>query len=208
MNDPRTCVYGHARAFGACGKRGECTRPRGLACLCGLQKATVPEPGPDKLTRPRNVYTSRRLSGWTHKMVHTCVACEQEFETEHRAAFHLCPSAGEAPAQGAASPWTHTYSGRLVDSVAQAREPWPFPGPQSKLFNVQGTTTGRISSHEPHFEELPRAAQRSLGLEDMDLSKLEERVVAHCSECAEFTQAAWDALGRCPWDNWKPGRDV
>lgn len=39
MNDPRTCVYGHARKFGAMGQRGTCTRPREQPCLCGLQKA-------------------------------------------------------------------------------------------------------------------------------------------------------------------------
>lgn len=177
MNDPRTCVYGHARKFGACGEKGTCTRPRGLPCLCGLVKARVPEPMPDKLNT-RNAYTSRKVSGWTHRQVHTCLACGEEFQSEHRAAFHQC-------------------TGRL------SRMPDPLPG-----FNCEGTVTGRISSHTPHFEELPRVAQRSLGLEDLDLSKIEERVVAHCCESAEFTQAAWDALGRCPWDNWKPGRDV
>lgn len=230
MNDPRTCVYGHARKFGACGERGTCTRPRGLACLCGLVKARVPEPGPDKLTRPRNVYASRRLSGWTHKMVHTCIGCNEEFDTEHRAAFHLCVGAkdgGFAP-PGAASPWTHSYGGRLIDSVVQGRE--PLPG-----FNCAGTVTGRISSHEPPFidekyradlsskqpekirqwlngewDTLTGTAQRSLDLEDLDLSKIEERVLAMCSceEAAEIKREAWDALGHCPWDNWKPGRDV
>lgn len=150
MNDPRTCVYGHARKFGACGERGTCTRPRSLPCLCGLVKARVPEPGPDKL----------------------------------------------AP-QGAASPWTHNYAGT------------PMLG-----FNCQGTVTGRLPRHEPPFHELPgssalkRVAQMSLGLEKLDYRAIEERVVAHCCESAEFTEAAWNALGRCPWDNWKPGRDV
>lgn len=141
MNDPRTCVYGHARKFGVCGERGTCTRPRGLPCLCGLVKARVPEPGPDKLavTFPKPALTV----GW-------------------------------------------------------------------------GTVTGRISSHEPPFHELPgspalkRAAQRSLGLEDLDFVDLEHRVLALCTceEAAAIKKEAWDALGRCPWDNWKPGRDV
>ncbi len=158
MNDPRTCVYGHARKISPVAPEGACTRPRGLPCLCGLVKARVPEPMPDKL----------------------------------------------APAQGAASPWTHTYSGKPVP------QPWPFPGPQSRLFNVEGTTTGRITSREPHLEELPRVAQRSLGLEDLDLGNIEQRVLALCTceEAAEIKQQAWDALGRCPRDNWKPGRDV
>lgn len=38
MNDPRTCIYGNARKFGAMGQRGQCTRPRGQVCLCGLPK--------------------------------------------------------------------------------------------------------------------------------------------------------------------------
>lgn len=186
MNDPRTCVYGHARKFGACGERGTCTRPRGLACLCGLVKARVPEPGPDKLTRPRNVYTSRRLSGWTHKMIHTCVGCGEDFDTEHRAAFHVCP--GPKFASGGVLPGFNC-AGTVTGRLPAPREPWPFPGPATAL---QG------------------AAQRSLGLEDIDLSKVEERALAMCTceEAAEIKQAAWDALGRCPWDDWKPGRDV
>lgn len=138
MNDPRTCVYGHARKFGACGERGTCTRPRGLPCLCGLVKARVPEPGPDKLIFPKPDLTV----GW-------------------------------------------------------------------------GTVTGRISSHEPNFAELKhnplrRTAQRSLGLEDVDLSASEHRVLALCTceEAAEIKKQAWDALGRCPWDDFKPSKDI
>lgn len=72
----------------------------------------------------RNVYTSRRLSGWTHRQVHTCLACGQEFDSEHRAAFHLCH--------------------------------------------------GQLS----------------------------------VSEAAPILKEAWDKLLRCPWDDWKPARDV
>lgn len=51
MNNPTTCVYGNARK--PCDAMGVCTRPRELPCLCGLVKARIPEPGPDKLTGRR-----------------------------------------------------------------------------------------------------------------------------------------------------------
>lgn len=135
MNDPRTCVYGRPRKFGAMGTLPSCTRPRG-PCLCGLKPA------------------------------------------------------------------------------------------------MQGTVTGRISSHTPHFEELPRGnvpksglrinvdpdlppgayrvqlaetAQRSLDLDGLDLADLELRVLGTmCDDC----RAAVLSGAGCPWDNWKPGRDV
>lgn len=204
MNDPRTCVYGHARKFGACGERGTCTRPRGLPCLCGLVKARVPEPGPDKLTRQRNEFTSRRASAWTHRQIHTCLGCGEEFDTEHRAAFHVCV--------GGAAVADNGYARELADPKrAEQMRRW-----LTGDWNIEGTATGRISSHEPNVGELPgspalrRTAQRSLGLEDLDLSDVEHRVLAICTceEAATIKAEAWDALGRCPWDNWKPGRDV
>lgn len=174
MNDSRTCAYGQAHDP----KATHCTRPRELPCLCGMVKARVPEPGPDKLTQQRNEYTSRRASGWTHKMIHTCLGCDEEFDTEHRAAFHVC--------------------------LGLPRE--PLPG-----FNCQGTVTGRISSHTPQFAEVGmQRAKRydpdaAVGL---DYRHLEERVVAHCTESGTFTEAMWLALGRCPWDNFKPSKDI
>lgn len=182
MNDARTCVYGHARKFGACGERGTCVRPRGLPCLCGLVKARVPEPGPDKLTQQRNEYTSRKASGWTHRRIHTCLGCNEEFDTEHRAAFHVC--------------------------LGLPRE--PLPG-----FNCQGTVTGRLSSHTAQFAEVGMQRAKRLNPDavmNMDYRHLEERVVAHCTdEASGFTEAMWQSLaelGRCPWDDFKPSKDI
>lgn len=48
--------------------------------------------------------------------------------------------------------------------------------------------------------------ERLLGL---DYRALEERVLAWgCEEAAPVSPEAWARLGRCPWDAWKPGRDV
>lgn len=93
-----------------------------------------------------------------------------------------------------------------------ARAQCTRPRGQTCLCGLQGTVTGRISSHAPPFHELPRGNVPKRDpveyVHAMDYRHVEERVLAHMSECSTFTAEAWAALGRCPWDNWKPGRDV
>lgn len=126
----------------------------------------------------------------------------------------------------------------------------------------KGTVTGRLTTSEPTFQELPPrdpwgwgAAQRARvadafrrgdytstpgeplagalgrlqragacvmalpqpgeaarppgGPLDLDYRHLEERVMAHVlSEPGLVSPEAWAALGRCPWDYFKPGRDL
>lgn len=54
-----------------------------------------------------------------------------------------------------------------------------------------GTTTGRMSSHTPHFEELPRGntpkPNKPATVLDHDYRHAEERVLAHMVEVAEFS---------------------
>lgn len=74
-----------------------------------------------------------------------------------------------------------------------------------------GTTTGRLSSHTAQFAEvgMQRAKRYNPDVAvGLDYRHLEERVVAHCTESGTFTEAMWLALGRCPWDNFKPSKDI
>lgn len=43
----------------------------------------------------------------------------------------------------------------------------------------------------------------------MDYRRAEERVLAvMAEEGGTITGRMWSTLGACPWDNWKPGRDI
>lgn len=84
--------------------------------------------------------------------------------------------------------------------------------------NWAGTTTDRLSSHTAQFAEVGMQRAKRLGdadtLIDADYSSLEERYWAtaspeQVSAALAGLKAQWDNLTqRCPWDNFKPSKDI
>lgn len=87
MNNPVTCCFGYPHKDNQNTDVVLCRRLRqDLPCLCGLARLDPPAS-----PTGRNVYTTRTLSAWTGKRLHTCEHCMQDFDSEHSAAFHDCP---------------------------------------------------------------------------------------------------------------------
>lgn len=127
-------------------------------------------------------------------------------------------------------PWRFNCAGDVVyDGAPEQRRQW-----LTGDWDVEGTTTGRMRSSEPAESARPSRVFEGkferVSLHDVDLSHIELRVLANMSdaerqamldnappgthwmieESSPVSPEAWRKLApqRCPWDDWKPARDV
>lgn len=96
---------------------------------------------------------------------------------------------------------------RRGDYTATARQ-----GPQQPPQASNGPGLGQPQPGTLRARLEARSAADAAALRErlagMDFRHAEERVLVHMSEDGQFTAEMWAALGRDPWDAWKPGRDV
>lgn len=146
--------------------------------------------------------------GFGARPVHKCRGCGKEFRSCHSAAFHPCPPPEEKGLD------MRPVQVVLMEDERRLRE----------FMAIYGITTGRISPHVPAIRvpaihgslwlrhRFDQPVQVSLGQTlALDYSKLEERLLARlCDETGTIIAEHWAKLEpqRCPWDDWKPSRDV
>lgn len=103
---------------------------------------------------------------------------------------------------------------------------WLYSGGAFGRVGLQGTTTGRIRCDEPATSQRPQANALRAAVDrlraagacvvSLDYRHAEERVLAHMAAGGSMDEAAVHSLQHwldvrvhgCPWDAWKPGRDV
>lgn len=224
-NSPANICYGDAYFDADCRRMwGESAWS--VACRKARDKLN-PQPLPPLPHAPppppkRNAYTTTRQP-WGMGVTHTCDACAQTFRGEHSAAWHECPGkAAGWPYSDAAADMQGTTTGRLTDQRGSMYEVDRTPAPNCRCAAPKADLLAldfrhleeRVVASLGDFDEAAAfglAQWVALGYAPYSSAMLCPATGLRCQttgRCSEPAGCLRKRGERCPWDDFKPAREV